>query len=107
MADDFDLAGIDPVLQAPARLAVMAMLATGDEVEFTLIRDRLDLTDGNLASHLRKLEDAGYVACSKGFVGRRPRTTYQILPRGRAAFVRHVAGLERIIGVAGRNARDR
>lgn len=97
MPPDFDLKKTDGLLHAPARLAVMAMLAGGDELDFKLLRDRLDLTDGNLSSHLRKLEEAGYLRCAKGFLGRRPRSTYTIRAKGRAALSRHVAELERIV----------
>jgi len=97
VAEPLDFTGIDPVIHSPTRLAVMAMLANGDEVEFTVLRDRLALTDGNIGSHLRKLEEAGYVRCKKAFVDRRPRTTYAILPQGRRAFARHVAELEKIV----------
>lgn len=99
-----DLSEIDAAIHAPARLAIMALLASGDELEFTQLRERLGLTDGNLASHLRRLEEAGYVRCSKSFAGRRPRTAYRILPKGRRAFERHVAGLERILRAAGPEA---
>lgn len=92
-----DLQEIDAVIHAPARLGIMAMLSGGDEVEFTVLRDRLSLTDGNLSVHLRRLEECGYVRCTKSFLGRRPRTTYRISPRGRSAFERHVAQLERIV----------
>lgn len=97
MPGEFDLGAIDPLIHSPIRLGVMAMLLGGDEIDFTELRDRLGVTDGNLGTHLRKLEEAGYVKCSKGFLGRRPRTTYRMLPRGRAAFERHVAELDRIV----------
>jgi len=93
-----DLDQFDAVIHSPARLAVMAILLAGDEAEFTLLREQLGLTDGNLSTHLRKLEERGYIRCTKSFVGRRPRTTYRILPRGRTAFARHVAALERVVG---------
>jgi DNA-binding MarR family transcriptional regulator len=97
MAHRFDLEGIDPLIHSPARLAIMAMLATGDELDFTLMRDRLELTDGNLSTHLRKLEDGGYVKCKKAFLGRRPRSSYRLLPKGRKAFEQHVAALDRFV----------
>lgn len=97
MPPEIDLTKTDGLLHAPARLAVMAMLAGGDELDFTRIRDLLDLTDGNLSSHLRRLEKAGYLRCSKGFLGRRPRTTYTICAKGSAALSRHVEELERIV----------
>lgn len=100
MTRSIDLAGIDNAIHSPVRLAIMALLVGGDELEFTLLRERLALSDGNLAAHLRKLEEAGYVRCAKSFLGRRPRTAYRILPRGRTAFDRHVAALERVVGAA-------
>jgi DNA-binding transcriptional ArsR family regulator len=102
MTQSIDLGAIDSAIHSPARLAIMALLAGGDELDFTLLRDRLALSDGNLAAHLRKLEEAGYVRCAKSFLGRRPRTAYRILPRGRAAFDRHVAALERVVSTATR-----
>jgi DNA-binding MarR family transcriptional regulator len=102
MTRSIDLGGIDDAIHSPVRLAIMALLVSGDQLEFTLLRERLALTDGNLATHLRKLEERGYVQCSKSFIGRRPRTAYRILPRGRTAFDQHVAALEHVVsgGVA-------
>ena len=97
MSNSFDLKRIDSLIHSPVRLAIVAMLFSGDEVDFTLLRDRLELTDGNLASHLRKLEVHGYVKCSKSFVGRRPKTRYRISQKGRDAFERHVEALEQIV----------
>ena len=109
MTRSIDLAGIDDAIHSPARLAAMALLVGGDELEFTLLRERLALTDGNLATHLRKLEERGYVQCTKSFVDRRPRTTYRILPRGRVAFERHIAALEHVVsgGTKGRLSQAR
>ena len=92
-----DLAGLDPAIHSPTRLAIMAVLADGSEIEFTFLREHLTLTDGNLAAHLKKLEDQGYVRCLKSFVGRRPRTAYRITPRGNTAFGRHLEALERLV----------
>ena len=97
MPKQFELSDLDPVIHEPVRLATMALLMTGAEVDFTLLRDRLKLTDGNLAAHLKKLEEAGYVKAKKELFGRRPRTTYRLLPKGRAAFERHVTALERVV----------
>ena len=97
MSNSFDLKRFDPLIHSPVRLAIAATLCGGDEVDFTWLRDRLDLTDGNLATHLRKLEAGGYVRCRKSFVGRRPRTAYRISARGRTAFERHVAALEELV----------
>ncbi len=91
------------IIHQAARLQIMAALnALDDEtqMEFSALRDTLGLTDGNLAAHLRKLEEAGYVAVEKTFVGRRPRTYIAITAEGRHAFDAHVQSLRAIIGLA-------
>ena len=82
---------LDPVIHAPARLRIVATLATlpdGDELSFTRLQDILTLTPGNLITHLRKLEDAGYISIEKSFLGRKPLTQARITDAGRAAFAR-------------------
>ena len=94
------MTALDAIIHQPARLRIMAALTAleqGDQVEFTYLRDVLDLTDGNIGAHLRKLEDAGYVKMAKTFVARKPRTFIRATKQGRAAFVAHVAALEAIL----------
>ena len=79
------------------RLGVMSMLMVNEEIDFTSLRDMLQVTDGALAIHLRALEDEGYVDVEKGYAGRRPRTTYRVTAAGRKAFTEHLAELERIV----------
>ena len=79
------------------RLGVMAVLLAGESVSFNDLKETLDLTDGNLASHVAALEKAGYVAVSKQFVGRKPNTTYAATADGRAAFQAHLAALEKLL----------
>lgn len=105
-APTIDLTALDATIHSPARLAIVALLVGGDELEFTLLRERLALTDGNLAAHLRKLEERGYVRCTKSFVERRACTTYRITPRGRSAFDRHVGALERVVSAGARTHDD-
>ncbi|RME91852.1 MAG: transcriptional regulator [Bacteroidetes bacterium] len=81
------------------RLGVMSMLMVNDWVDFTTLRDHLEVSDGNLASHLRALEKEGYVSLRKRFIGRRPNTSYQATPKGREAFLEHLAYLEKIINL--------
>lgn len=91
---------LDTLIHQPVRLRVMSALATLDpdaQVEFTSLRDRLELTDGNLGAHLRKLEDAGYLRLEKTYFERKPRTLVAATSLGRDAFLRHVAALERVI----------
>ena len=87
----------DPVLLSQARLGVISVLLTRRDATFSDLRALLGLTQGNLGIHLRKLEEAGYVAVKKEFVGRKPRTTASITPNGRKAFLGHVARLEQIV----------
>ncbi len=88
------------LIHQPVRLQIMAALnALDDEsqLDFGALRDLLGVTDGNLATHLRKLEDAGYIQVTKTFVGRRPRTYIALTPLGRQAFADHVQALKEIL----------
>ena len=88
---------LDAIIHEKSRLAILTALVTGDARAHTELRELLGLTDGNLSVHARKLEDAGYVTCTKEFAGRMPRTTYRITGAGRRAFERYLAHLEGII----------
>ncbi len=76
---------LDQLIHERLRLGIICTLAVHDSLSFTELRDLLETTDGNLSVQARKLEEAGYVRCSKRFEERRPRTTYRLTPRGRAA----------------------
>ena len=88
---------LDKLLDSRVRLALMALLAATDWVDFTTFKDELDLSDGNLASHLRKLEEASYIELRKGFVGRKPLTSYRATETGRKAFEKHVEALAAMV----------
>jgi DNA-binding MarR family transcriptional regulator len=90
-ANDFD-----GVLLSQARLGVVAALMARRRATFSELKELLELTQGNLGIHLRKLEDAGYVQVTKAFQDRKPRTTASLTAKGRAAFHRHVEQLRRI-----------
>jgi len=75
----------------------MVVLLKNGEVDFNTLKRELGLTDGNLATHLRKLEEAGVVRYRKTFVGRRPRTYYSLTPEGRERFVEYLERLEEIL----------
>ncbi|WP_265522707.1 transcriptional regulator [Oerskovia flava] len=95
---------LDPVIHAQARLRVVATLAvlpTGDELAFPRLRKLLDMTAGNLSTHLRKLEDAGYVAVTKTHEGRTPVTYIGLTPRGRRAFEEYTESLAQLLRGAG------
>jgi DNA-binding MarR family transcriptional regulator len=95
--DDFDYQKIDDVIHSRIRTAIMALLVSVDEAEFTYIRDKVNTTDGNLSVHLRKLEDHDYVSVDKRFVNRKPMTICKITPKGRSAFEEYIRMLESII----------
>jgi DNA-binding MarR family transcriptional regulator len=95
------LGKLDRLIHEPARLGIVSVLASRPALPFTELRDLLGMTDGNLSVHLRALEEAGYVAVEKSFVGRRPRTTLSLTKSGRVAFARHVDALEAILRGAG------
>jgi len=91
---------LDPIIHQPVRLRVMAALTAlplETQMEFTALRKLLDVTDGNLGAHLRKLEDAKYIEVQKKFVGRKPHTYLATTEMGREAFRRHVKALEAIL----------
>lgn len=94
------MAELNETIHQPIRLRIMAALVTlasSEEVEFTYLRDLLEVTDGNLGAHLRKLEDAGYIAVNKVFVERKPRTYVSASAEGRKVFNEHVTALESIL----------
>jgi DNA-binding MarR family transcriptional regulator len=97
-------AGLDPVIHAPARLRVVATLAAlggGDEMSFPALQKLLDMTAGNLSTHLRKLEDAGYVRVTKTHEGRTPATYLALTARGRSAFEDYTTALTALLRGAG------
>ena len=77
------------------RLGILSSLAVTDTLSFTDLRTLLAATDGNVSVHARKLEDAGYIACTKSFAGRVPRTEYQLTDAGRGALERYLDGWKR------------
>jgi len=79
------------------RLGIMSALMVNDFQEFNALKELLDVTDGNLASHTRALEDLGYIRMEKLFVGRKPNTRFFITPAGRDAFEKHLIALEKIV----------
>jgi DNA-binding MarR family transcriptional regulator len=91
---------LNETIHQPIRLRIMAALVTlapNEQVEFTHLRKLLEVTDGNLGAHLRKLEEAGYITIQKTFIERKPRTYVAVTIEGRKVFDEHVAALESII----------
>ena len=92
---------LDPVIHASARLRIMASLGTlpvGDRISFPRLQGLLDMTAGNLSTHLRKLEDAGYVDVDKTHQGRTPVTYLALSKRGRRAFEDYTEHLRSLLG---------
>jgi DNA-binding MarR family transcriptional regulator len=79
------------------RLGIMAVLMANDTVDFNMLKETLQVTDGNLASHSNALEKAGYVLVEKRFVGKKPNTTFQATKEGKKAFQDHLNALEKLI----------
>ena len=94
----FDYRELDDVIHSRIRLAVMAILASADDAEFTGLRDAVGATDGNLSTHMGRLAEAGYVEVDKRFRDGKPVTRYRLTERGRAAFRRYVDRLETLLG---------
>jgi len=79
------------------RLGIMSVLSVNSRASFNQLKEVLEVTDGNLASHLKALESAGYIAVNKSFINRKPNTNYEITPSGAAAFESHLQALEEIL----------
>ena len=90
MTDDFDISRIDEVIHGRIRLGIMAYLSGAEAADFNTLKARLQTTDGTLSVHLRKLEEAGFVAVTKSFVGRKPLTEARLTEEGRTAFVAYL-----------------
>jgi len=96
---------IDPIIHERVRLAIVSTLAVVAEMSFNELKQGLSLTDGNLSVHARTLEEAGYLEIEKTFRGRKPHTTMRLTPKGRKAFQRYLATLQRIIARGRKGAR--
>lgn len=89
--------GLDRVIHERMRLGIVSALAANDSLSFNDLKKLLNTTDGNVSVHARKLEEAGYVVCSKSFQGRMPRTEYSLSPAGRKAFEKYLSHMEALI----------
>jgi DNA-binding MarR family transcriptional regulator len=97
----FQIAAIDEVIHGRVRLGVMAYLAAEGAAEFTALKRALEVTEGTLSVHLRKLEEAGYVAIDKGYKGRRPLTRVLLTEAGQSAFSAYLEAMGRLAGLGG------
>jgi DNA-binding MarR family transcriptional regulator len=88
---------LDPVIHERVRLGIISALAVNESLTFNDLKKLLEITDGNLSVHARKLEDAGYVRCTKSFVGRQPRTEFKLTSTGRRALESYLEQMESVI----------
>jgi DNA-binding MarR family transcriptional regulator len=93
--------GLDRLIHERVRLAIVSALAVNEALSFNELKELLETTDGNLSVHARKLEEAGYVSCVKGYDGRTPRTEYMITAEGRSALAGYLEHMERLIRAVG------
>lgn len=88
------LDNINKAFESKVRLGIMSVLMVNESVDFVSLKSLLNLSDNNLASHTRSLEELGYLLIEKKFVGRKPNTTFSITEKGREAFTQHINALE-------------
>jgi len=89
--------GLNKIFDNRIRLGIMSALMVNEEVNFNELKELLDITDGNLASHLKSLEESGSIKVQKGFIGRKTNTTYSVTKAGEKSFKAHIAALEQMI----------
>jgi len=93
----FDYKEIDDVIHARIRLAIMTILLVRGKTDFATLKKQTETSDGNLSTHLRKLEDAGYISLKKSFVKRKPITVYWISEKGKKAYANYLETIEKLV----------
>jgi DNA-binding MarR family transcriptional regulator len=88
---------LNKAFESRIRLGIMSILLVNDTVDFSELKDRLSLTDGNLASHITALEKLQYIEVQKQFIGKKPNTAYRVTPLGKKEFNKHLDALEKLI----------
>lgn len=91
------ISGLNKIFDSRVRLGIMSVLAVSDSVDFNTMKEILNITDGNLASHLKALEKEEVILVKKQFIGRKPNTSYEITPLGQKLFKEHIDALENLI----------
>ena len=89
--------GLNKIFESRIRLGVMSILMVNEEINFNDLKQMLEVTDGNLATHLVNLEENGFIKVKKGFIGKKTNTTYSITKSGEKAFNEHISALENMI----------
>lgn len=88
---------LDSIIHAPTRLAILSILINVENANFTFLKESIGTTDGNLSTHLTKLEEAGYIKIKKTFQGKKPQTICAITKKGRSSFETYFGQLEQIV----------
>jgi len=88
---------LNKAFESRVRLAIMSALMVNDSIDFNSLKQMLDITDGNLASHINTLEKNNYIKVKKKFIGKKPSTTYSATEKGKKEFTEHLDALEKII----------
>ena len=88
---------LNKVFDSRVRLGIMSSVLVNEEINFNELKELIQVTDGNLASHLKTLEENGYIKVQKGFIGRKTNTTYGVTKAGEKAFKAHLDALEKMI----------
>ena len=91
------ITGLNKIFDNRIRLGIRSVLMVNEEINFNDLKQMLEVTDGNLATHLQTLEESGFIKVHKGFIGRKTNTTYSITRAGEKAFKDHIQGLENMI----------
>lgn len=93
-----NISQLNKEFESRVRLGIMSVLMVNDWVDFSEMKNLLEITDGNMASHSNALEKANYIEVKKEFVGKKPKTSYRVTQSGRIAFTQHLDALEKLIG---------
>jgi len=91
------LKDLNKAFENKVRLGIMSALMVNEFMDFNALKDLLDVTDGNLASHLKSLESSGYISVKKEFLGRKPHTRYSATKSGKNAFEKHIRAIEQLL----------
>ncbi|KXV57243.1 transcriptional regulator [Acetobacter senegalensis] len=97
----FNIHEVDETIHGRVRLGIMTFLAATGTADFTTLKTHLQVSDGNLSTHLRKLEEAGYVLQNKSFAGRRPLTQLSLTKQGRSAYIAYLDTMSRLVASSG------
>ena len=95
---------LDPIIHAPTRLAILSVLISVENANFKFLKDSIGTSDGNLSTHLTKLEEAGYISIKKTFKGKKPQTICAITKTGIGAFEKYLEQLEQIVEMQRKNS---